>query len=103
MLVGREGLRKVVTEIASKLPMAPQAIGAGFAGARGKKEMDMARGVLRQVWPRVTKVATRIAACGRNGRVASRNCGTKATKKTVTATAGLPYRCQIRPGPCWRP
>jgi N-acetylmuramic acid 6-phosphate etherase len=36
--------------------MAPQAIGAGFAGARGKKEMEMARGVLRQVWPRVTKV-----------------------------------------------
>ena len=56
MLVGREGLRKVVTEIAGKVPMSPQAIGAGFAGARGKKEMDMARGVLRQVWPRVTKV-----------------------------------------------
>ena len=56
MLVGRDGLRKVVREIASKVPMAPQAIGAGFAGARGKKEMDMARGVLRQVWPRVTKV-----------------------------------------------
>jgi N-acetylmuramic acid 6-phosphate etherase len=56
MLVGREGLRKVVTEIAGKVPMPPQAIGAGFAGARGKKEMDMARGVLRQVWPRVTKV-----------------------------------------------
>lgn len=56
MLVGREGLRKVVMEIASKVPMSPQAIGAGFAGARGKKEMDMARGVLRQVWPRVTKV-----------------------------------------------
>jgi N-acetylmuramic acid 6-phosphate etherase len=56
MLVGREGLRKVVREIASKVPMAPQAIGAGFAGARGKKEMEMARGVLRQVWPRVRKV-----------------------------------------------
>jgi N-acetylmuramic acid 6-phosphate etherase len=56
MLVGREGLRKVVTEIAGKVPMSPQAIGAGFAGARGKKEMDMARGVLRQAWPRATKV-----------------------------------------------
>ena len=56
MLVGRDGLRKVVREIASKVPMAPQAIGAGFAGARGKKEMEMARGVLRQAWPRVTKL-----------------------------------------------
>ena len=56
MLVGRDGLRKVVKEIASKVPMAPQAIGACFAGARGKKEMEMARGVLCQAWPRVTKV-----------------------------------------------
>ena len=56
MLVGRDGLRKVLREVARKLPQVPSAIGAAFAGARGKKEMDMARGVLRQVWPRATKV-----------------------------------------------
>lgn len=56
LLVGREGFRKVVREIAVKVPGKPRVIGAGLAGARGKKEIEMARGVLRQVWPRAAKV-----------------------------------------------
>jgi len=56
LLVGKDGLRKVLREVAKRLPVAPRAIGAGFAGARGKPELGIARGVIRSVWPRVERV-----------------------------------------------
>ena len=56
MLVGAEGLRGVMQRVAKKLPVAPKGIGAGFAGARGKPELAMASGVLRQVWPKAERV-----------------------------------------------
>ncbi len=56
LLTGRVGLKEVMKELAKKVPMAPRAIGAGFAGARGKKEVEMARGVLREVWPKAVQV-----------------------------------------------
>ena len=56
MLVGKEGLKKVLSGVAKKLPVAPRGIGAGFAGARGKPEIAMARRVLQEVWPRAETV-----------------------------------------------
>ena len=56
MLVGMEGLRKMLRGVAKKLPVAPRRIGAGFAGARGKPEIAMANRVLREVWPRAERV-----------------------------------------------
>lgn len=56
MLVGKEGLKKVLSGVAKKLPVAPRGIGAGFAGARGKPEIAMARRVLQEVWPRAERV-----------------------------------------------
>ncbi len=56
LLTGRVGLKEVMKELAKKVTMAPRAIGAGFAGARGKKEVEMARGVLREVWPKAVQV-----------------------------------------------
>ena len=56
LLVGKDGLRRVLREVARRVPIAPRAIGAGFAGARGKPELGMARGVIRSVWPRAERV-----------------------------------------------
>ena len=56
MLVGSEGLKRVLQGVANKLPVAPRGIGAGFAGARGKPEIAMARRVLQEVWPRAERV-----------------------------------------------
>jgi len=56
MLVGSEGLKRVLQGVAKKLPVAPRGIGAGFAGARGKPEIAMARRVLQEVWPRSERV-----------------------------------------------
>jgi len=56
MLVGSEGLKRVLQGVAKKLPVAPRGIGAGFAGARGKPEIAMARRVLQEVWPRAERV-----------------------------------------------
>lgn len=57
LLAGREGLQKIFRRIAARLPSAPQAIGGGFAGARGPAEMALIRAVLQGVWPRVKKVS----------------------------------------------
>jgi len=56
MLVGSEGLKRVLMGVAKKLPVAPRGIGAGFAGARGKPEVSMASKVLREVWPMAERV-----------------------------------------------
>ena len=57
LLAGPEGLRKIFRRIATRLPLAPAAIGAGFAGARGTAEVSVARSALRSVWPQVKTVA----------------------------------------------
>jgi N-acetylmuramic acid 6-phosphate etherase len=51
MLVGEKGLREAFGKIAKNLPTRPWAIGGGFAGARGKPEIDTVRKALRAVWP----------------------------------------------------
>ncbi|NBT90769.1 MAG: hypothetical protein EBT50_08085, partial [Verrucomicrobia bacterium] len=57
LLTGHEGLRKIFRRIATRLPRAPQAIGGGFAGARGPAEMALVRAALQGVWPRVKRVS----------------------------------------------
>ena len=57
LLAGPEGLRKIFRRIAKRLPLAPAAIGAGFAGARGTAEVSVARSALQSVWPQVKTVA----------------------------------------------
>ena len=47
LLTGHEGLRKIFRRIATRLPRAPQAIGGGFAGARGPAEMALVRAALQ--------------------------------------------------------
>ena len=56
MLAGAEGLKGMLRKIAADLPAKPMAIGAGFAGARGRAEMATARRVLQSVWPGVKKI-----------------------------------------------
>ena len=56
LLVGREGLRKLFRRIAARLPQTPESIGVGLAGARGLKEMSLARGALEEAWPRTKKI-----------------------------------------------
>ena len=56
MLVGSEGLKKIFRKISAEIPIHPQAIGGGFAGARGAPEFSVIRSALRSVWPRVVKV-----------------------------------------------
>ena len=56
LLAGREGLRKIFRRIAGSLPQAPEAIGAGLAGARGTAEMALARGALQSAWPKVKSI-----------------------------------------------
>ncbi len=56
MLVGRDGLRKLLREVARKLPEVPSAIGAGFAGVRGKMEREVVSEVIREVWPKMERV-----------------------------------------------
>lgn len=56
LLAGAKGLREVFRQIAQKLPVAPEAIGGGFAGARGRAELAIVREAIRAVWPRVKRV-----------------------------------------------
>ena len=56
LLVGRAGLEKNFRRIAARLPESPQAIGGGFAGARGPAEVATVRAAMLSVWPRVKKI-----------------------------------------------
>lgn len=56
LLVGSQGLKKNFRQISGGLPQPPQAIGGGFAGARGAREFSLIRSVLRSVWPKVSRV-----------------------------------------------
>ena len=56
LLAGPEGLKKIFRRMAARLPITPEAIGGGFAGARGPAEMAVARKALKGVWPRVKKI-----------------------------------------------
>ena len=56
LLAGRAGLGKIFRRIATRLPQAPQAVGGGFAGARGPAEMATVRGALQKIWPRLKKI-----------------------------------------------
>lgn len=56
LLAGKEGLRRIFRKIAARLPHPPEAIGGGFAGARGATEMAVARKALRAVWPRTPNI-----------------------------------------------
>lgn len=57
LLAGREGLRKIFRRISARLPRVPEAIGGGFAGARGPAQMAVVREALRAVWPKAKNVA----------------------------------------------
>jgi N-acetylmuramic acid 6-phosphate etherase len=56
LLAGRAGLEKIFRRIATRLPQAPQAVGGGFAGARGPAEIATVRGALQRIWPRLKKI-----------------------------------------------
>ena len=55
--VGTEGLKKVFRGISSALPCPPSAIGGGFAGARGARELAQIRSAMSSVWTKTKKLA----------------------------------------------